>query len=407
MGLFVYTRYNAKTIRLVGGMSNKKYCVSFNILIPGRLNDVQYLNLSCCFLTDNILVKPDSFCIFVPMINFLKTSLFLFLSFLLVQCGTKKDEKKQEYKQPKTSTDQSLADLNKKLVDDPNNAGLYHERCLYFFNKGKYEKAMDDITRALSIDSANTEYIYTKGDIYFTVMRFDDATAAFAKVLKKEHGHARANLKMARILMQLKQYKEAIQHIDLALKTDVNLAEGYFLKGVAFQYMGDSVNAASSYQTAVEQKADYYDAYVTLGLLYAARRDSLAVEYYTSALSLRPNSPEALYNLAIYYQDNGKPKKAFAIYNELNKLGPNEGAFHNKGYIYLVYLGQYDKAIPEFDSALHINTKYVEAYHNRGLAYRELKKYREARADFKAALKLNPQFELSANELDDMDRKHQ
>lgn len=349
----------------------------------------------------------NPFSIFNPMTYFLKTLFFLFLAIVLVQCDNKKQEQTKTQPGDKNKKDQLLSELNKKLVDDPNNASLYHERCLYFFNKGIYDKAMDDATRALSIDSLNTEFIYTKGDIYFTVMRFDDATAAFAKVLKLEHGHPRANLKMSRILMQLKQYKEAIKHIDLALKTDVNLAEGYFLKGIAFQYMGDSVNAASSFQTAVEQKADYYDAYVTLGLLYAMRKDSLAVEYYNSALSLRPGSPEALYNLAIYYQGNGKPQKAFTIYNELSKQGPNEGAHHNKGYIYLVYWGQYDKAIPQFDSALRINPNYIEAYHNRGLAYRELKKYKEARADFKTALKLNPQFELSANELDDMDRKGQ
>lgn len=388
------------------GNHNKKYVIPCVITAVCHLTIIPNLILSYCFLTVSNLVKPDSFCIFATMIHFLKVCFFMLTSLCLVHCsGKKKNEATQT--QPVKGKDQLLSELNKKLVDDPNNASLYHDRCLYFFNKGIYDKAMDDITRALSLDSLNTEYLYTKGDIYFSVMRFDDATAAFAKVLRQEHGHPRANLKMARILLHLKQYKEAIQHIDLALKTDVNLAEGYFLKGIAFQYMGDSVNAASSFQTAVEQKADYFDAYVTLGLLYATRRDSMAVEYYNSALSLRPNSPEALYNLAIYYQDNGKPLKAFSIYNQLTALGPNEGAHHNKGYIYLVYLGQYDKAIPQFDSALRINPNYVEAYHNRGLAYRELKKYKEARADFKAALKLNPQFELSANELDDMDRKHQ
>jgi len=325
--------------------------------------------------------------------------------FLLTGCsGTEK--KKDQTTIVKTEID-PLKELNKKLVADPDNASLYHDRCLYFFNKGVYDKAMDDIVRALSIDSLNPEYIYTKGDIFFSVMRFDDATLAFAKCLKLDKNHSFANLKMARILMHMKQYKDAMKHIDHALKTNVNLPEAYFLKGIIFQSTGDSTNAASSFQTALEQKADYYDAYVTLGLLYATRGDSLAVEYYNSALSLRPNSPEALYNLAIYYQDAGKFKEAFRTYNKLSSVQSNEGAHHNKGYMYLVYLNQMDKAVEQFDSALSINPKYIEAYHNRGLAYREMKKYKEARADFKAALKLDPQFELSANELDDMDRKGQ
>lgn len=328
--------------------------------------------------------------------------------FLLASCDDDNKKTSDVNKVNDSTKVDPLKELNKKLVNDPNNADLYHQRCLYFFNNAVYDKAMDDIARALSIDSMNVEYIYTKGDIFYAVMRFDDATIEFAKSLKLNKQHAPSNLKMARILMHLKQYKDAIKHIDVALKTNVNLAEGYFLKGIVFQYMGDSVNAASSFQTAVEQKADYYDAYISLGLLCAMRKDSMAIEYYKSALTLRPTSSEALYNLAIYYQDSKRYAKAFETYNLLNKVQPNnEGAHHNKGYMYLLYFDEKEKAIQQFDSALRINPKYVEAYHNRGLAYRELKKFKEARADFKTALSFNPQYELSANELDDMDRKRE
>jgi tetratricopeptide (TPR) repeat protein len=334
--------------------------------------------------------------------------LFICLIFILTSCGDETKKANDINKTKQSTKVDPLKALNQKLVADPNNPNLYHERCLYFFNNAVYDKAMDDISRALSIDSMNPDFIYTKGDIFYTVMRFDDATVEFAKALKINKQHSPSNLKMARILMHLKQYKDAIKHIDVALKSNVNLAEGYFLKGIVFQYMGDSVNAASSFQTAVEQKADYYDAYVSLGLLCAMRKDSMAIEYYQSALSLRPTSTEALYNLGIYYQESGRFEKAFATYNLLNKVQPkNEGAHHNKGYMYLVFFNEKEKAIQQFDSALRINPKYVEAYHNRGLAYRESKKFKEARADFKAALGINPQYELSANELDDMDRKRE
>lgn len=326
---------------------------------------------------------------------------------VLFSCGesssTKKDRKQKD-------TTSNLVDeitlINKKLVDDPNNAALYHDRSIIYLNRGIYDKSMNDVLRALSIDSLNPEYLYSKGDVFFAQMRFDEATTAFAKCLKQEPGHINANLKMAKILMYLRQYKDAIKHIDLALKTDINLAEGYFLKGVLFQYAGDSTKAASSFQTALEQKTDYYDAYVTLGLLYASRKDSLAVQYYNSALSLRPKSQEALYNLAMYYQESGKFDKAFATYNKLLDINPNLAQGHyNKGYIHLVFQGDLKNAMVQFDSALFINPNYLEAYHNRGLTYREMKKFKEARADFKTALKLDPQFELSAKELEDMDNR--
>lgn len=347
---------------------------------------------------------------FCPMVKSILAiaMFFITLGLGLNSCG----EKKQTVQKPKTETkdstneDQLLTELNKKLVNDPNNASLYHDRSLYFLNHGVYNKAMDDIVRALSIDSMNAEYVYTKGDIFFGALKYEQAMAEFSKCLKLDKTHSLANIKMARLLIYLRQYKESMAHIDLALKSDVNLAEAYFLKGVIFQYMGDSAKAASSFQTAVEQKSDYYDAYITLGLLCAMKHDSAAVQYYESALTLRNNSIEALYNMAIYYQDHGKYNNAFEIYNKILKIQPSTAnAYHNKGYIHLVYLNELDKALVQFDSALYVNPKYIEAYHNRGLTYREMKKFKEARADYKMALQLDPQYDLSAKELQDMDKQ--
>lgn len=331
--------------------------------------------------------------------------ILFFIAQLMFSCGS--EEKKVENKTVKdTSKVDELKKLNSQIAASPNNSSLYHDRSLYYLNHGVYSRAMDDVERALKLDSANAEYHFTKGDIFFSLMRFDEATINFAKCIQLDKEHVNANLKMARILLYMRQFDDCLNHIDVALKANVNLAEAYFLKGMVFQYAGDSAKAASSFQTAVEQKADYYDAYITLGLLYANKKDSLAIQYYQSALSLRHNSAEAWYNLGMYYQENGKYKEALNAYDNMIKTNPNaEMAYYNKGYVYLIYLGEYQNAISRFDSALHINPRYRDAYHNRGLAYRELQKYPQARADFRTALQLDPQFELSANELDDMDRK--
>lgn len=327
----------------------------------------------------------------------------------LASCGSdKKTEKEPAKKDTLNKEEEELKALNKKIVADPNNPSLYHDRALYFLNHGIYNRSMDDVDRALSLDSTNAEYHFTKGDIFFSLMRFDEATLNFAKTIKIDKEHVNANLKMARILLYMRQFDDCLKHINIALKANVNLAEAYFLKGMVFQYAGDSIKAASSFQTAVEQKADYYDAYITLGLLHANKKDSLAIQYYQSALSLRPNSAEALYDLGMYFQDNGQYKRALDAYSKMLAISPNsEIAYYNKGYIYLVYLGELDNAVSRFDSALKLNPGYRDAYHNRGLAYRELQKYPQARADFRTALQLDPQFTLSANELDDMDRKKQ
>lgn len=303
------------------------------------------------------------------------------------------------------SFDTKLQLLNQQIAASPSNGDLYHQRAKLYLKHAKYQEALNDVSRSVGIDSTNADYQYTKGEIYFLALRFDNALLTFEKTLQLNPQHWKANLKMAKIFLYLEQYEKAMDYVNAALRVDEHLAEGYFLKGTIHQFAGDSAKAASSFRTAVEQKADYYDAYISLGMLYSAVNNDLALEYFKTALSLRPGSIEAMYNTAIYLQDHERLSEAEEMYRQILKVRENfEIAYHNMGYMELVYKLDFNKAVEKFDSALLINPQYLSALHNRGVAYTELKEYKKARADFKMALAIDPQYEKSALELDRMDR---
>ena len=60
-------------------------------------------------------------------------------------------------------------------------------------------------------------------------------------------------------------------------------------------------------------------------------------------------------------------------------------------------LGQYERAIQDYNKAIQLNPNYAEAYNNRGWAYYCLKQYGKALKDFEKALELNPNFTLAKN----------
>ena len=62
------------------------------------------------------------------------------------------------------------------------------------------------------------------------------------------------------------------------------------------------------------------------------------------------------------------------------------GAYH--------YLGQYERAIEDYDQALEINPQLAEAYNNRGLAY--LGQYERAIEDYDQALEIASRRSLGA-----------
>jgi len=54
--------------------------------------------------------------------------------------------------------------------------------------------------------------------------------------------------------------------------------------------------------------------------------------------------------------------------------------------------GQYDRAISYYNKAIEINSRYVWAYNNRGLAYYYKGQYDKAISDYNKALDINPSY---------------
>ncbi len=298
-----------------------------------------------------------------------------------------------------------IADLDKRIVSDPDNPNHYHARAFAYFRLAQYSEAMQDIERCIRIDSTIAIFHYTKGEILFAELKVEEALQSYRAALRQNPNYFDAEFRIGRIHMYIKSWNEAMKHINAGLKLNPNFAEGYFMKGEVYEELRDTAKAASSFQTAVEQDPNYYEAYIRLGLLYANAHNKLALDYYNSALSIRPNSVEALYDKAIFMQDHGMIADALSTYDKIIEINPRlELPWFNKGYIHLVETANYNEALVMFDKAIEINPRYIDAWHNRGLTYEGLKNYPKARENFKKALELDPTYDLSAEAMDRLDR---
>ncbi len=87
-----------------------------------------------------------------------------------------------------------------------------------------------------------------------------------------------------------------------------------------------------------------------------------------------------------------EPETSSAPYSQLPTPAPEIQAadYHHRATIYL-NMGEYDKAILEYNKALELDPAYIPAYYDRGLAYAQRQQHAEAIADFSKALALNPQ----------------
>lgn len=328
---------------------------------------------------------------------------------------------------PKENTEKAVMDstgtnvffeINEKIKANPDDADLYYQRALKYFDSQDIQASYNDISRALKLDSSNASYYLLLGDIHFIKKEGIKAKEILNKCLGIDPQNTEAYLKLAEIFFLVEQYATSIEHINKALKIDAHLAKAYFMKGMNYKYSGDTAKAISSMQTAVEQDNDYYDAYIQLGLLYSAKHDSMAINYFDNALRLQGASIEALYGKSLFLQEHGQPERAIAGYEHIIEINPEFRAiaYFNIGYTYLVHLEKYPEAKDNFTHAIEQKPDYFEAWCNRGIAYEKMSALasstgsgqgmtplqkrgellKNAEADFRKALQIKPDYTPAA-----------
>ena len=136
---------------------------------------------------------------------------------------------------------------------------------------------------------------------------------------------------------------------------------------------------------------------------------STAVNSYDQALTLDPNSPEALLGRGLAYVQLNDQSKALKDLSKAAKRYTSEGDynkavicytnllglvdqdlefFYNRGLCYLK-LGRYQKSISDFEKTIELDKKFFLGYLHLGEAYYESGNYEASLKSYKKAKKLN------------------
>ncbi len=328
---------------------------------------------------------------------------FLFLGTILVSsCGNESTPPETIVTDSlKAKLPPALIKLNEQIAEDPQNADAYHKRAQYYLNEHKFEEGFDDMRKVMMIDSTKAPYFITLSDLYFVTNQTANSKAALEKCLTLDDKNVDAMLKLAELYFYVKKHDECFKYINMALKIDKYNSKAYFMKGMNYKELKDTSKAISSMQTAVEQDQSFYNAYLQLGILNAAQKNPIAVDYYKNALRVQPQSTEIWYAIGKYYQDVENWDKAVEAYEVLLKIdSKNKNANYNLGGINLVGKKDYKTALKYFTTALMIDPAYVDAYYARGVCYQTMGDKKNAVVDFNACLTINPQFEAAKTALE-------
>ncbi|MCB9224394.1 MAG: tetratricopeptide repeat protein [Crocinitomicaceae bacterium] len=301
----------------------------------------------------------------------------------------------------------SLEYYKKKLNADPNNPVVIFERAQYYTRHGNLDLAKIDLENLLDQDSLNLKAHNLYAKIHLATLDLKTSKEHYEFVLGKDSANSESYLGLARIYAALDNYAKADAFISASLKINPYSPEPYFTRGLIYRsdyYMTGRESswdiAVSSFQTAVEQDADYYPAYVEMGVMYAEMGDSMALEYYNSALDIFPESLEAWYNKGMFYQNRGEIDNALNCYYTLNDIDSTwADPYYNIGYIHLLMTEELDSAVFYFEKSTQLDPSFYQAFNNLGLAYEKKGDISKAKKYYQKAIEINPDFKLAKDNL--------
>lgn len=318
--------------------------------------------------------------------------------FILCSCGNKHNDTETANQQADSLSQKlnspELKAVNAEILANPSNPALYNKRASVYLSLRQFTEAENDSKRAMKLDSTQAAYYLTLVDVYFSENKTRDSKELLEKTAAKFPDNTEALLKLSELYFLVKRYQEGIEYANKALKVDENIAKAYYIKGSIYRESGDTAKAISNLQTTVEQDKKYLDAFYDLGVLYAARKNPIAFEYYDNVLRAEPQNENALYAKAKLLQDIGKIDEALKLYQDILTINTTcDKCYYNRGAIYLELKKDPKKALEEFTKAISVNPNYVEAYFARGYTYSKLKDRESAKADYNMCLKIQPNYE--------------
>ncbi|MCQ2317613.1 MAG: tetratricopeptide repeat protein [Bacteroidales bacterium] len=320
---------------------------------------------------------------------------------MVVSCSNVNEGDNTKVKQQESVENQTDAREELRMViTDSLNADAYVQRARLYMSEEHVGDAMRDINTALSLDGDNIDALLVLADIYYALGDEDNIMLTLNKATEVAPYDTRPIIKLSELSFIQGNVRMADAYLDKALQINKINPQAYFMRGVISMSKNDTVQALKNFNLARNQDDSFFDPVIQIAAIYAAQHDDLAVDFYDLAISMQPDNWGVYYEKAMYLQDNGKPEEALSIYDTLNvKMPGNFDVIYNKGYVSLVYMLDYDKAIGYFNQALALKPDAVNALLNKGVAYEQKGDFIEAKSIYLQILRDNPNYQLAIDAL--------
>ena len=326
-----------------------------------------------------------------------KICVILMSILMFSSCSENVSKKNDKVNDVVTSVEKSDIDvISESILSDSLNVDLYVQRARLNLTNENVSQAIRDINSALSIDRKNIDALLVLADVYYALGDENNILLTLNKACEYAPLDTRPIIKLSELSFLQGNFRMAGAYVDKALEMDKYNPKAYYMRGMLAMSSNDTVNALKNFMTSRMQQSDFVDPLIQIAHIYMAKNDTLAKSFFEEAMTVAPDNYYLVYDYAMYLQENGYPEEALSCYDSLLEIMPNNPDFNfNKGYVYLVYLGENELALECFNKVLQIDPTSINALFNKGRTYEQMGDYINAKSIYLQILRNNPDYQLA------------
>jgi predicted TPR repeat methyltransferase len=223
-----------------------------------------------------------------------------------------------------------------------------------YVKRDQYGKAVIHYQTAIALKPGYAEAYYNLSIALAKIGKAEEAIHNLKKALQFQPDLAEAHGQLGQLLQQRGQFEEALQHYENRLKLEPKHIETYVNIGGILVKQGDLLKAVDYFHKALELEPDHSEAHFNLGATYLSlHKVNQALKHYLSSLKNHPDA-DTYYNVGVIYMYKDRHLDAIEYFNSALNIRPVFFEVHaNLGVIYLK-LENYENAIKHYQEALRL-----------------------------------------------------
>lgn len=188
--------------------------------------------------------------------------------------------------------DKAITDLTHAISQMSPTYLLYYTRGIAYYFKKDYNRAISDFTQTVRLNPNDSKAYYYRGEAYHYTGDNDRAIADYTHVIRLDPNSDRAYLNRGLAYISNKNYDKAIADLNQTIRLNPNSTyNAYFYRGRAYSQKGDDDRALADYSQVIRLNSNFADVYSYRGLIYAKKGDlDRAIADWENALRIEPGS---------------------------------------------------------------------------------------------------------------------